>query len=248
MPNANDVWNYITSIAPAELAEEWDNVGVLVRAEGDTNKILVTLDITREVVQEAAESGCGIIVAHHPVIFKPVRSVRWDDIVFSLVRANISAVCAHTNLDAAEGGVNDVLAGIFGLEAVEPFAGFGRIGLLPKETTADAIAAQCTQKLAAHVRLAHAGRPVRRLAVLGGAGGSYLQHAAQAGADMIVTGDAGHHEGLDALHAGISLAVAGHYATEWPVVPVLAEKIAARFEGSEILVAHSNKDPYQYLP
>lgn len=248
MPNVNEIWEYINTFAPRELAEEWDNVGVLVQGQQEAGKILVTLDITREVVQEAAERGCGTIVAHHPVIFKPLRSLRHDDVVFLLAKAGISAVCAHTNLDAAQGGVNDVLAEIFGLSQVEAFAGLGRVGNLPAQTTAHEVAAMCTQKLGGHVRLAHAGKPVQRLAVVGGAGGDCLPAALAAGADMLVTGDAGHHDGLDALHAGLSLAVAGHYATEFPVVPVLAQKLAEHFTGTEVLVTGANKDPFQYLP
>ena len=129
MRTVNELYEAMQRIAPLELAEIWDNPGLLVDCGRPVDRVLVTLDITPEVVQEAAAKGCGLIVAHHPVIFSPLKRLEPRDVPFQLVQNGISAICMHTNLDAAEGGVNEVLAGFFGMREMEAFAeGCGRVG------------------------------------------------------------------------------------------------------------------------
>lgn len=247
MPCVKDVWDFITAFAPADTAEDWDNVGILVDSGREADRLLVTLDITPPVVAEAKARGCGIIVSHHPVIFSPLRSLQRGGAAYLLAEAGISAVCAHTNLDAAVGGVNDVLAALLGLRGTKPFGGFGRVGSLPAALPPVEVAKLCREKLGAPVRLADANRPVLRVAVAGGSGGSLWQEALREGADALVTGDAGHHDGLDAQGAGLSLIAAGHYETEWPVVPVLAQKLAAHFAAASVEVSRENRAPYIFV-
>ena len=129
MTTVQQLYEAMQRIAPLELAGSWDNPGLLVDCGGEVTRVLVTLDITPEVVTEAAAKHCEAIVAHHPVIFDPLKKLGPQDVPFQLVRAGISAICMHTNLDAAAGGVNEVLAGIFGMQDPEPFAeGCGRVG------------------------------------------------------------------------------------------------------------------------
>ena len=125
MTTTHQIYEAMQRIAPLELAESWDNPGLLVDCGGPVEKVLVTLDITPEVVEEAAAKGCSLIVAHHPVIFSPLKKLGSRDVPFQLVQSGISAICMHTNLDAAEGGVNEVLAGIFGMRNWEIFAANG---------------------------------------------------------------------------------------------------------------------------
>jgi dinuclear metal center YbgI/SA1388 family protein len=231
-------------MAPFETAEEWDNSGILVNCGGEVSALLVTLDITADVVGEAQEQGCQLIVAHHPVIFHPMRSIAKGDIVYRLVRRGISAICAHTNLDAAPGGVNDILAAIFGVEAAVPFASVGRVGRLRTPVSATQLARSCADRFGATVRFADAGRPVHTLAVLGGSGGGLLEAALAAGADCILTGEADHHDALDAVQAGISLIAAGHFSTEFPVVPVLADRLARLFPSVRVQVSRKSRDPF----
>ena len=177
---------------------------------------------------------------------------------FQLVRAGISAICMHTNLDAAAGGVNEVLAGIFGMQDPEPFAGgCGRVGSI-EPITVPQLARKAQQKLAARcnapdagpavqVKFADTGKPVRRLAVISGAGGSLFEEALAMGADCLLTGEANHHHACDAKRLGLSLIAAGHYATEFPVTAAVAEKLRAALPGVEVLVSTANKDPYTYL-
>lgn len=247
MPSVKEVAKAIEGIAPLELAAEWDNVGPLVDNGGDVNGILVTLDITSEVVSEAEAAGCQLIVAHHPVIFRPMKSIAYGDVIYRMVKKGISAVCAHTNLDAAPGGVNDILAGIFGLQNVETFAGFGRVGNLREHIGATQLAGRCAKKFGAHVKVADTSRPVTRLAVLGGSGGGILEDALDAGADCILTGEADHHDALDALQAGVSLIVAGHFHTEFPVVPVLASWLTKQYPGLKVQISKRNRDPFKHI-
>ena len=111
MTTVQQIYEEMQRIAPLALAESWDNPGLLVDCGGEVSRVLVTLDITPEVVEEAARKGCGLIVSHHPVIFSPLKKLSGQDVAFQLVKSGISAICMHTNLDAAEGGVNEVLAG-----------------------------------------------------------------------------------------------------------------------------------------
>ena len=126
----------LQTLAPPELACSWDNVGLLVDADTPVSRVLTTLDITAAVVQEAAENDCQLIVSHHPVIFDPLKRIGAGDVPALLLKNNISAICMHTNLDAAPGGVNDTLADLLGMqrEGRRNFAeDCGRIG--PVEAT-----------------------------------------------------------------------------------------------------------------
>lgn len=244
MPELKELVAFVEGIAPAELAEEWDNPGLLVDAGGNVDAVLVTLDITAAVVAEAQNRKCQLILAHHPVIFQPLTQLAHEDVVYRLVQSGVSALCAHTNLDAADGGVNDVLAGLMELKQLCPFGGFGRLGTLADAPLPTVLAARCAEKLQAHVQFADAGRPVKRLAVVGGSGKGMVRQAAEAGADALLTGEAGHHDALDALQAGISLFAAGHFATEWPVVPVLAQKLQAAFPGVRVHTSAAAQNPF----
>ena len=164
----------------------------------------------------------------------------------------------HTNLDAAEGGVNEVLAGIFGMKDMETFAeDCGRVGTI-EEITVPELASKAQQELAVRcnapvvgpavqVKFADAGRPVKRLAVISGAGGSLFADALAMGADCLLTGEANHHHAIDAQRLGLSLIAAGHYATEFPVTAAVAEKLRVALPELDVLVSTENRDPYTYL-
>ena len=252
------VLEILEQIAPPELACSWDNVGLLVDAGRPVTSIMTALDITADVVRDAAESGCELIVSHHPVIFDPLRRVTAEDVPAMLLQNGISAICMHTNLDAAEGGVNDVLADLFGIRQRTAFAdGCGRVGEIDPITVPE-LAALAQRKLAAlcnapdtgaavQVKFADTGKPVRRLAVISGAGGSLFAEAIAEGADCLLTGEANHHHALDAKRLGLSLIAAGHYATEFPVTAAVAAALRTALPEVEVLVSTENRDPYTYL-
>ena len=239
----------LQTAAPQELALDWDNVGLLVDAGAPVDGVLTTLDITPAVVREAVENDCQLIVSHHPVIFHPIKRLAADDVPAQLMKNGISAICMHTNLDAAEGGVNDTLSDILGIAADgrESFAeGCGRIGTT-MPTTVEALARFCADTLHSGVRYVNGNKPVTRLAEVSGGGGSYLQEAIDRGADCLVTGEAAHHIALLAKERGVGLVVAGHWGTEHAIADVLAARISAAFPQLTVAHAESDKDPYSYL-
>jgi len=258
MTTVQQIYEEMQRIAPLALAESWDNPGLLVDCGGEVSRVLVTLDITPEVVEEAARKGCGLIVSHHPVIFEPLKKIGPQDVPFQLVQAGISAICMHTNLDAAEGGVNEVLAGIFEMKDREAFAeGCGRVGEVDPITVPElarkaqaVLGGRCNRPrsgTAVQVKFADTGKTVKRLAVISGAGGSLFAEAIAEGADCLLTGEANHHHALDAKRLGLSLIAAGHYATEFPVTAAVAAALRTALPELEVLVSTENRDPYTYL-
>jgi dinuclear metal center YbgI/SA1388 family protein len=210
-------------------------------------KVLIALDITEAVVDRAVAESYDVIVSHHPLLFRGVKHLTVEDPVarrsIKLCRAGITALSFHTRLDAVEGGVNDVLAEIRGLTNAVPFGSeaIGRVGTLSQDMTGEAFAALVADRLNAPVvTLADSGRPIRRVAVLGGSGGDDVLAARATGADAYVTGEAPHHWLVDAPEMGLTLIVAGHHHTEAPVCEVLADIIRAWLPLGQVDVCDSN--------
>lgn len=252
------VYEAMARLAPPQLAESWDNVGLLVDCGRPVTRALTTLDITPEVVEEAARLGCEVIVSHHPVIFSPLKKLSSRDVPFLLAQAGISAICMHTNYDAAEGGVNEILAELFAMRDPEPFAnGCGRVGEIdpiPVPQLAalaqDRLGCFCVPPLegpAVQVKYTDNGRPVRRLAVISGAGGSMFEDALAVGADCLLTGEASHHAACDAKRLDLGLIAAGHYATEYPAAAALAARLQEEVPGLMAVASRENRDPFTYL-
>ena len=252
----SEVYSFIDEFAPFSTAMEWDNCGLLVRAEQKrAEKILLALDITVPVAEEARKLGAGLVVSHHPVIFAPIRRICCEDPVYRLVRYGISAICAHTNLDLARGGVNDCLAHRLQLRDVEPLGpvddnmlSLGRIGTLSVPAPAE-IALQFVRKNLGTGGLRYVPGPeiITRVAVGGGACAELLPRAAELHADLFLTSDVKHHELLLAQALGIALVDAGHYCTERVVLEPLAQRLRERFPDTEILLSAVEADPVRYL-
>ena len=241
--------------APKELAASWDNVGLLVGdPETTVQTVLVALDITQGVVEEAAEMGAELIVAHHPVMncaWHPVQTLREDDPLGkklrTLVRENISAICMHTNLDAAEGGVNDVLAEKLGLTDVLPLGedGIGRIGALKEEKSLAEYTSFVVKSLGCNgARVRNGGNSVRLVAVGGGACGSYIAAAKEKGCDTFVTSDLKYNDFLDT--EGLNLIDAGHFPTENVICPVIAARLREAYPHLNVVVSASHKEALEY--
>lgn len=265
MATVREIYQYLDGLAPFSLQMEFDNAGFLVgRGERAVSKILVSLDITEEVAEEAAELGAELIVSHHPVIFRPAKSVTDGDpdgrVLLALAEHRIAAICAHTNLDAVAGGVNDALALKLGLVQIEqlhqdgvdgsgrPY-GIGRVG----STTggpmyAPAFAAFVKEALGANgVRYVDARRPVRRVAVGGGACADLLRDALALGCDTFVTADVKYDQFLEAKALGITLMDAGHYATEQVVCPKIVEYLARCFPALEVRMSRTHREVYGWV-
>ena len=222
-----DVLNMVDQIAPYELAEEWDNPGFLFgRKNAEVTRVVVALDLTQQTVDEAKALGAQLIVTHHPIMFSAVKRVtdetREGRLMLDMAQAGIAHIAAHTNLDAAQGGVNDTLMKVMGAQNVRG-EGFVRAGELDEGMTFGMLCTRAQQKLHAAVRAyGAADTPVHVLGCCSGAGGSELDDAMALGADCFITGEIRHHEALDAVDKGCCVIEAGHFETENPVCEVLA--------------------------
>ncbi len=233
--------------APLHYAEEWDNPGLQVgRRDKQIGKVMVALTPGEAAIRAAVDAGVDMLLTHHPMIFKPTKSVTTDTVlgqsIIKLIRHDINLYCAHTNLDIAEGGVNDVLANALQLEQVTVLEsmteeyGIGRVGTLAQPMTfADFLNHTAAQLQSKH--LAYQGDlqcTVQKVALCGGSGISYLKAAKQSGADIYVTGDMKYHDAQLASELGICIVDAGHFGTEKLIVQALADFVRA--QGPEAVV------------
>lgn len=233
MAKVKDFYGYLNSIAPFETQEDWDNSGMLVGdMDAEVKKAAVVLDITHEEIKKAKAIGADLIISHHPVIFSPVKSVTRGSVPYELVASSINALCCHTPLDIADGGTNDSLAKLLGIEVTRTEDPILRLGTV-EPTTAENLAGKIAKTLNTKVRYADAGRKIEKIAICTGAGCSLIEAAGEI--DAFITGDASHHNFLDCIQAGITLIAAGHYETEIVVVPVLVKKLQTQFPDIEII-------------
>lgn len=257
MPTVREIEQSLFTLAPREGAMSWDNVGQLLGdPQQEVERVLVALDITEAVADEAIHSGCDLIVAHHPVMnckWLPVQTVRSDTpqghLLMKLLRAGVCAICMHTNLDVAPGGVNDALAAALGLENPVSLGedGVGRVGCLSKPVPLSAFVKAVSSALRCNgLRYADAGKPVHRVAVGGGACGDYEAAALAAGCDTFVTSDLSYHQFLDAAGKGINLIDAGHFPTEDPVCARLTAYLSEQFPGLSVAKSASHREVIQY--
>ncbi|MBQ6172600.1 MAG: Nif3-like dinuclear metal center hexameric protein [Clostridia bacterium] len=226
-----DIYLYIDSFAPFSSAMEFDNVGLLVgNKEKEVTHILMCLDITRNAVAEAVNKHAELIISHHPVIFNPLKSISSDSAVYDLCKNEIDAICAHTNLDAANGGVNDVLCELIGLKDTEIWTpeNIGRIGYTDSNM-ADFAKLVADKLEINHVNYIDCGKRIRKVAVMGGSGGGDIAFAIASGADTLLTGEMKHSQYIEAKEKGLNVVAAGHFNTEYPVIPSLHEKIREKF-------------------
>jgi len=232
-----DLVHLVDEIAPFELAEEWDNVGLLQGyRSAEVHHVLVALDITEAVVREAVEKDCQCIVTHHPFMFRPVQRItdetREGRIMLELARCGIAHIAAHTNLDAAPGGVNDSLLARVGAVNIRG-EGCLRVGDI-NPVSFGSLCRHIALELGAEVRTY--GDPDRVCRVIGccsGAGSDEYHEAMKLGADCFLTGEVRHNVALDALDDGCLMIEAGHYETERIICPVLAESLQNRLNELE---------------
>ncbi len=225
-----DLYRLIDSIAPFETQAEFDNSGFLV---GDPSQevtgILLALDVTQPVIDEAVECGVQLIITHHPLLFSPLRRLTEEDyegrLIRRLTRENISLIAAHTNLDQAPGGINDTLAELCGLMDVRG-EGFFRYGDLPEAMTACACEAYLRDRLGDSVRLmGPEDASVRRIGLCSGGGSDEWTQAADCGCDAFLSGEIKHHHALAMADRGLAGFECGHFATEFPGISVLASAL-----------------------
>ena len=260
-----DVHAAATALWPLSGVEDWDVVGLAVGAPDDAvTRVLLAVDPVAATVDEAIEGGYDLLLTHHPLLLRGVQSLAGDRVkgalVTRLIRGGCALYSAHTNADAVDAGTSGVLAARLGLVGARPFdevdgAGIGRVGDLAEPTTLG----QLARRLAAILPSTAVGvlgsgdfeRPVRRVAICGGAGDSYLAHPAVTGADVYITADLRHHPAQDAreqaeLGGGPALLGVSHWASEWLWLDTAAEQLRGALPGVEFEVSELRTDPWDF--
>lgn len=260
MTTVDDVVRFLESFAPRQLAADWDNVGLLL---GDrarpVGRVLTCLTVSPAVVDEALDERVDLVVAHHPLPFKPLRTITTDDysggLVWRLASAGVSLYSPHTAFDSAADGINQRLAEGLGLVDVtplepiessgDPTVGVGRRGRLPKPLRLVDFAARVKKFL--HVATLEVvgddERTLESVAVACGSAGEMLGAARRARADVFVTGEARFHTAVEADALGLALILAGHYATERFGIEHLAVVVHRAFPDLIVRPAHREHDP-----
>ncbi len=260
MSRVSDIVSALERYAPNAYAKSWDNCGLLLgRTEAEVSAVLVSLDVTGEVIDEAAGLGARMIVSHHPVFFSADRITdesAQGRVILKLAENGIAACCMHTNLDAAERGVNySLLKALEIPEPYEPFAvitagregrdvGEGLIFELPEPVEASDFAARVKKALGCGAVQYLASGPVRRVGVCSGSGGSVFHEALKAGCDTFFTGECKHSLFLEAQELGVSLIAAGHFNTENVICAPVMEYLARTLPDVEVHRSKACKEPY----
>lgn len=268
--NSQKIVRMLEEIAPQKYAENWDSVGLQIGNEDTAiNKVMVALEVTAAVAAEAEEKSVDLIITHHPLIFRPVKSITEKDplgqILRRLIRADIHVYVSHTNLDIAWGGLNDTLADLLDMERIEVLQssedqqgnektiGLGRIGYLPESLSLKDLASALKDSLGA-VTLRYVGKPdkvIRKVALCTGAGADLLTNAHRAGCDVLITGDVKYHEAREAEQLGIAVVDAGHYETEHTAVSALADwlrdKVDERGYDVTIIESEALSNPFAFV-
>ena len=245
-------------LAPPRLQDEWDNSGLQVGfPDSEVTRVLVCLDVTEAVVDEAIALKCNMIVSHHPLLFKALRQVSdatyQQRCVVRALSAGLSIYSAHTSLDNAPGGVNHKIASLVGLQQLRWLApkegedaGAGLVGELPAAET-DSAFLQRLRSLFGAPGLRHSalsGRPVRRVALCGGAGGFLLRDAVRAGADCFISGEFHYHDYFE--NAGMLLVEPGHYQSEQFTQDLLLDYLSGECPSLTVYKTSINTNPTRY--
>ena len=247
-----EIVRVIESFYPAEAALDFDNVGLLAgRAKKEVKKVYIGLDPTDRVIEEAVRAGADMLITHHPLIFSPLKRVTDDDLiarrVMRLIRADISCYAMHTNYDVlGMAGLSEKILGISDAKVLDVTMvrdgkeeGIGRVGNLKEPMTLRECCVYVKHRLNLEsVKVfGDMDRKVSRLAVSPGSGRSAVAPAIANGADVLVTGDIGHHDGLDAVERGLSVIDAGHYGTEYIFIDDMRRFFEEKMPGIEVAVS-----------
>ena len=252
MLTVQQVYDFINERAPFETQLAFDNSGLLVgHPDNEVTGVHFALDVTHRVIDEAIANGANLIVTHHPMMFSPIKRLTETThearLLCRLIRAGVSLIAAHTNLDQAPGGCNDVLAETIGLCDIQG-EGFVRVGTLPAPMTATELAAHIGEKLGDVVRVMGAPSAViTKVGMCSGAGADEWPAAAAMGAQAFLSGEVKHHIALEASDAGVVMLEAGHHATEEPGIFALAKALQMSELGvyCNVRVSMSSAKAYQ---
>lgn len=253
---------YINKIAPTYLKEDFDNVGLMVGdSEDEISKILVALDGTIEVIEEAVEKKCDLIFTHHPLIFSKPSAITSKTIqgikIRNLIKNNIALYSAHTNLDSVNGGITDTLGRMLELENLTVLsnnphscdAGIGRIGVTSGDITLKDILDRIKEKFGIE-NIRYCGEltnKIKRVALLNGSGQDFFKYAKEQSCDLIITGDTTYHYISDYNEEKINIIDMEHFYSEWIPLTEIAKNIKKDLEkyGVNVLLSEKSKSPYK---
>lgn len=258
MATVADICRYMEDLAPLQLAEPWDNVGLLLgRADQEVHRLMTCLTLTMPVAEEALQHGVQLIITHHPILFRGAKKLTdmtaEGRLLLLLAEARIAVYSPHTAFDSASGGINQELAASLGLEDIRPLrkasedtdGGQGRIGSLKLPCDPRTFLKRTSN--AVHARYlefaCHTTRPIQKVAVACGSAGEFLDDAARMGCDTFLTGETRFHTVLECQSRGINLILLGHFCSERPAVEKLAARIAPHFQGVNCTVSQTDRNP-----
>lgn len=259
----SNIINIIEDIAPLNLKEDFDNVGLMVGdREKNINKILLALDCTEDVIKEAKEIGADLILTHHPLLFRKPSTITTDTLlgkkIIDLIKSDINLYSAHTNWDSVKGGLNDTLVEMLGFSKgiimdknqIDSDAGIGRVVDLNKEMTVLELINLIKSSLGIK-NLRYAGdlaQNIKRIAIVNGSGQDFFNYAKKLGADLIITGDTTYHFVSDYKEMGLNILDIGHFNSEWPVLIKVSEKVKEKLDSDvEFIISKEAKDPFEFI-
>ena len=220
----------IETITPVQDACEWDNVGLMIGLrDSEITKAVVSLDFDDNALNYAIENNAELIITHHPAIFRPLKNIT-DELIIRAIKNNISVYSAHTNFDAAEGGVNYALADRIGMYNCTQY-GMLRVGYIDQDSFKNVIQNVKINLDVSGLRVVgDLDKQIRKVAVLGGAGGDFISESCQLGCDLFITGECKYDQAQTAYKNGIAVIAAGHFETENPSVHRLTEMLKKRID------------------
>lgn len=264
-----DIDKIMEQHAPSRFKESYDNVGLMVGdKKSEITSILVALDCTLDVIEEARKKDCNLILTHHPLLFRKPTNITTDTLlgkkIIELIKSNINVYSSHTNLDSVKGGINELIMEIIGFDKYYTIApsekvndndrtnGIGRIAEFEEAITLEEMCQKIKDSLNIPF-LRYSGddsMKVKKVAVINGSGQDYFNIARRLGADCIITGDTTYHYVSDFNEEGIGVIDAGHFDTEWPAMKSIAKWLKSTLEAkgfdNPVLVSEVNKNPYKY--
>lgn len=256
MAKISEIYAFLNQSFPFCDAEKWDNSGYLVESDCEVKKIIVSLDATCKVVNEAIDKKAELIITHHPVIFSPISALSLSNPAVLAVKNSVGIISAHTNYDVSSLGADALLektlVNAFGFTDVKILditdrdknIGFGRIGIIPEAKTADEFAKDLkTLFNADSIRYTACEKPIKKVAFCCGGGSSYIEKAIALGCDAYITSDVKHSSYISAENAGMALFTPTHYQMEKPAMTNIVKVLSDKFPEIEILESEFESEP-----
>lgn len=254
MTTIKQIYYFLNNLAPFENSLSFDNTGLLIGdPEIEVKKAILSLDITSKVIDEAKKTGANLIITHHPIIFKPLKNLSFNNVASKMIINNINAICAHTNLDVAPKGVNFELAQKLKLSNLKPLAyeenkPMGFVGDIEKEMNCKEFAEFVKTNLNCFgLRYTNINKTIKKVGICSGSGGCFVREAKKQECDAFVTGEIKHSDILSANEMDLMIVDAGHYKTENVIIKPLSDELKKQFPNLEFIISGTFTDNINYL-